>query len=258
MTVAALLAGAERAPGRLVTRVPDTWMQGRSVYGGLQAALGHEVARSAAAALPPLRSMEVAFVGPLTGRIEASATLLRQGRSTAFVRAELAGEAGLGFSATFMFTAARPSTLDHENAPSPSAPDPDTAAVVRMPAERTFFAHNLEYRHATERADRSTPRLLRWVRLVDRIGLDPVTELLTVADALPPAAMAIMPASGPVSSTTWLLNLLRPAPETRDGWWLLRADAEQVRDGFSSQSMAIWSRDRQPVAAGMQSVAVFV
>lgn len=62
----------------------------------------------------------------------------------------------------------------------------------------------------------------------------------------------------PISSITWLINLLQPNPISRDGWWLLRAQAEQARAGVSSQSMAIWDADRRPVAAGMQSVAVFV
>jgi acyl-CoA thioesterase len=62
---------------------------------------------------------------------------------------------------------------------------------------------------------------------------------------------------GPVSSMNWTLNLLQPAPSTRDGWWLLQARAQQVGEGGSSQAMAIWNADGRPVAAAMQSVALF-
>jgi acyl-CoA thioesterase len=66
-----------------------------------------------------------------------------------------------------------------------------------------------------------------------------------------------MTAAGPVSSATWQINLMSRGPETHEGWWLLRAEAEQARGGFSTQSMQVWDADRRPVAIGMQSVAIF-
>jgi hypothetical protein len=57
---------------------------------------------------------------------------------------------------------------------------------------------------------------------------------------------------------TWLCNLLTPTPTTRDGWWLLRAVSEYAANGCSSQTMAIWNADGEPIATQMQSVAIFV
>ena len=257
MSLAALLAGAARASGRFALDLPQDWMQGRTTYGGLSVAIAHEAARQVAEDLPPLRSAQVAFIGPLSGRLAASAELLRRGRSTAYVQADVQGEAGLGLRATFLFAASRPSSLDYENAPAPAVPDPDRAAPVRRPGAAPVFVDRLEYRHASPADAPRAPVLTRWVRLVDREGLDPTTHLLAIADALPPAALPIMTVAGPVSSATWQINLLTLTPQTRDGWWLLRSEAEQARDGFSTQSMAIWDADRQPVATGMQSVAIF-
>ena len=55
----------------------------------------------------------------------------------------------------------------------------------------------------------------------------------------------------------WQANLLTPAPRTREGWWLLRSTGDYAEQGCSSQRMAIWSADGEPMMAGMQSVAVF-
>ncbi len=257
LNLAALLAAAERGQGRLALEMPVDWMQGRTVYGGLSAALAFEAARSCLPDPPPLRSLQVAFLGPFSGRIEASAQVLRQGRSASFVQADVGSEAGLGLRATFLFSSGRPSALEFQDAPAPPAPDPENAAPTRLRAPPTFFSNRLEYRHALPRTEGPAPEFLRWVRLADGQGVDPTTALLAVADALPPAAMPMMAAPGPVSSATWMMNLLTAAPATVDGWWLLRARAEQARDGVSSQSMAIWNRDRQPIAIGMQSVAIF-
>jgi len=51
--------------------------------------------------------------------------------------------------------------------------------------------------------------------------------------------------------------LLTPTPVTRDGWWLLSAQSDYAKNGCSSQSMMIWNADGQPIAQGMQSVAIF-
>ena len=252
-----LLAGAERSAGRLSLTLPQAWMQGRTAYGGLSVAIAYEAARTVADDLPPLRSVQVAFVGPLSGRLTATAEVLRRGRSAAFVRADVGAEAGLGLRATFMFAADRASHLDYEHMPAPRAPDVDAAAPVRRPPLAPVFVDQFEFRHALARDASRAPVMMRWARLAERAGLDATTQLLAIADALPPAAVSIMTAAGPVSSATWQINLLSRGLDTCEGWWLLRAEAEQARGGFSSQSMQVWNADRQPVAIGMQSVAIF-
>ena len=98
---------------------------------------------------------------------------------------------------------------------------------------------------------------LRWVRLNERDGLDPMVELIAVADCLPPAALKLIGGPAPCSSMTWQLNLLGTEPRTADGWWLLRTNADYAKAGSSSQEMMIWSADGEPVAEQMQSVAIF-
>jgi len=61
----------------------------------------------------------------------------------------------------------------------------------------------------------------------------------------------------PLSSMTWMLNVLGPTPATCDGWWLLRANADYARAGSSSQQMGIWNAAGEMVAEQMQSVALF-
>ena len=98
---------------------------------------------------------------------------------------------------------------------------------------------------------------LRWVRLADRDGVDPMVELICIADCLPPAALKLIGGPAPVSSMTWQLNLLGAKPRTENGWWLLRASSDHAKDGSSSQTMAIWNSHGTPIAEQMQSVAIF-
>ena len=61
----------------------------------------------------------------------------------------------------------------------------------------------------------------------------------------------------PLSSLTWIVNLLTATPTTRDGWWLLHAESLHAVGGGSSQTMTLWNADGEAVAQGMQSVAIF-
>ena len=79
---------------------------------------------------------------------------------------------------------------------------------------------------------------------------------MLLADALPPGVMPLT-GSVPISSMTWLINLLTPLPQTDDGWFLLQALGNYAEKGCSSQNMAIWNTRGEAVAVGMQSIALF-
>ncbi len=234
--------------------IPTTWQQGRTAYGGLSAALALHAARGVEPDLPPLRSAQVSFIGPLSGEVTVRATKLRRGRNAAFVQADVASEAGLGLRATFVFMAPIASTLslDQGGAPSFPVPGPDTKTYHGMAA--VPFTQNFEL--VDQRDGLAPAEWLRWVRLREREGLDPEVAFLAIADCLPPAALKLVGGPAPLSSMTWLVNLLRP-PVTEGGWWLLHAAADHARDGASSQRMAIWNADGAAVAEQMQSVAIF-
>jgi acyl-CoA thioesterase len=128
-----LIAAIARDGDGFVTRVSDDWTQGRTAYGGLSGALCVEGAQRALADLPPLRSAQFAFVGPATGQLRIRPTLLRRGKSTAFVGVDLEGEAGLATRALLCFGAARASRLTH--------PAPHAAKVPPPQACEGFFRH---------------------------------------------------------------------------------------------------------------------
>ncbi|MGI4949547.1 MAG: thioesterase family protein [Janthinobacterium lividum] len=240
--------------------VPDNWLQGRTAYGGFSAALALHVAKASDPGLPPLRSAQIAFIGPLAGEVTVMARRLRRGRNAAFVQADVTSDAGLGLRATFVFMAPLESEISHGVgvAPDVTAPDPDAPSVRAPPG--VVFAQNFSF---VERRDPAADRMangatwLRWGRLRERDGLDPEVELIAVADGLPPAALRLAGRPAPVSSMTWQLNLIGP-PVTSDGWWLLRATSDHARAGFSSQAMTIWNASGEPVAEQTQGVAIFV
>jgi hypothetical protein len=179
--------------------------------------------------------------------------LLRRGRNSAFIGVDVAGDDGVGLRALFLFMTARESEVRHGDlsVTPPSAPEDEAVDGAGI---GPGFLVNFELAKAGEPRPGSW---LRWVRLKNREALDAEVELLAIADALPPAAMSVATRWGPISTTTWQLNMIG-APVTRDGWWLLGADVLHAADGNSSQAMTIWSRDGTAVATATQSVALFI
>ena len=252
------LAASRPTPDGLVAAITETWMQGRTSYGGFSSALALVAAQRLADDLPPLRSATIAFVGPLAGKVTVRAKFLRRGRNASWVAAEVESEAGIGLTATFVFMGPVASKLHLHEAPPPAGwIAPEEASPFPTDRPSPGFTQHFERRFATPRTADKRPELNWWVRPRDAAGLEPMVALLLTADALPPGVMPLMGEWVPVSSMTWIVNLLTPAPASRDGWWLVRAAANYAENGCSSQDMGLWNADGEAIAAGMQSIALF-
>ncbi|WP_164117193.1 thioesterase family protein [Sphingorhabdus sp. Alg239-R122] len=256
-SLAQILGSMARADNSWTVTIPGTWMQGRTSYGGLSSAVAHHCATACVTDCPPLRSAQIAFAGPLAGDVTITAELLRRGRNTAFVETRTTSRDGTGLACNFIFMNPRVSTVEHNDISAPDFPPPPGKDDIRNgPPE--FFTHHMDYPEKRLELGLGTPKLMQWHRLRERDGLDPITELLCVGDALPPSAMGLMTEPGNVSSMNWQVNMLTNTPQTKDGWWLLESETHHAHDGASSQYMTVYNSDRKPVMRAMQSVALFV
>ena len=264
MNLAGLLAAAEPLYDGFRLAIPETWHQGRTAYGGLTAALALHAARQVGGeGIPPLRSAQVSFVGPVYGEIEARARVLRRGRNAVWIAAELlrANERGgeVGTAATFVFMNPVENQLQLKyQRDIPGLIPVDDAPVREPPPGPVRLLQHMDVRFALPRGGEARPETCWWLRANERDGLDLTMQLLLCADAPPPGVFAVLPRPvPPISSMTWLLNLLTPALETRDGWWLMRVTGDTSDQGCSSDRTEIWNANGEAVALGMQSVAIF-
>lgn len=237
--------------------IPDDWLQGRTAYGGLSAAIALHCAMRSDDDLPPLRSAQVSFIGPLAGPILVTAHRLRRGKNAAFIQADVESQAGLGLRCTFVFMRAIESEVDHQTTNLPDFPKPGPGDTTYKGFAHVPFTRNFEFVDRRDGPELKPAEWLRWTRLNERDGIDPMVELIAIGDCLPPAAMRLLGRNVPMSSLTWIMNVLGPIPATEDGWWLLRSDADYARAGSSSQVMGVWNAAGEMVAEQMQSVALF-
>jgi acyl-CoA thioesterase len=242
--------------------VPPDWMQGRTLYGGISAALAlHAVkAEHDETELPPLRSGQISFIGPASGHITIRTDMLRQGKSSRFIAADVMDDGTITCRAVFCFGNARASALDQTRLPMPTLPPPEECPNFFHEALSPAFSRHFDARIAMGSrpvTGAAEADVALWLRCKDAGVADFDTLLLALADAPPPAAMAMYTAPAMISTMTWMLTRLSTPAAGSDGWLLCRATSQQARDGYSAQVMQMWSPDGVAVLSGLQSVALF-
>jgi acyl-CoA thioesterase len=258
MELAEVLAGVvDDGDGGYGAEPPDDWRQGRTLYGGLTAALCAQAAQLAVQSPAPLRCLQVAFVAPAAGRVRAVPSLLRQGRSAAFVGVDAWADAAICARATLTYGFARESESAHDHAPAPPVAAPDRCPPALRDAEAPAFIGHFDVRHAGGERPFSGghPEFTMWARHRDSSGVEPAIALIAIADVLPPAAAVASPTRRPISSVTWSIDLVAPIPPTE--WYLLRSASQFSADGYSLQTMGCWDVNGRCLALGRQLVAVF-
>lgn len=262
--LSALMANVTPQGDAFAASISEDWLQGRAVYGGLSAALCLQATLEQFDDLPPLRSVQMTFVGPAGSAVEIRPTLVRRGKSTAFVTVDLFSNDKLAVRAAFCFGADRQSQLSIRDLPMPEVASPDACESFFEGRGRERVAPNFTQhfnsRHAAGAVpvtDAEKPDFTVWLQHRDDAAHAGVVGLVALADALPPAAMACFAEPAPISTMTWMFDILTDAPDTDDGWWLCRSAAESTAAGYSSQRMQMWNTAGEPIIAGRQNVAIF-
>jgi acyl-CoA thioesterase len=252
-----LMNAMERHDGAWTVFPGEDWRQGRTLFGGLIAALCLEAAAREFTDLPPLRSAQFALIAPPSGTVRIRAELLRRGKSTVFVSTDLFGEGGLATRATLCFAQARPSAHAFQGMKAPAVVHPDLCPPFpRKPAfaqhfDAGFAGGSMPYSQAED------PTTLLWYRLRDDAKNVTLPMLTAIADAAAPAMMARLSEMPPLSTMAWAIDYLSEQPITEDGWWLLRTSAESARNGYATESVTIWNSNGEPILVGRQTLALF-
>lgn len=253
-----MVRGLSGADGTLSAKISTHWMQGRTAFGGITAALALAATRQARPDLPALRSMQVSFLRPISEDVTFQVTAIREGRSSSFFQVDCLSEDKIGARCTFVFGADRDSAITHDFGDAPQVPDvDDLPELVRRSKAPSFFS-NFEARMADGDpliSGSTRPEVVVWSRLVERDDIDPEIAFVCNADSLPPAAMTTFTQPAPISTITWSLDMARCPVDT--DWTLTRTTSKQAANGYSVQDMEIRARDGRLLASAQQMVALF-
>lgn len=240
---------------------PD-WLQGRSGYGGWQAALALAAMRAVLGEAPPLRSLQSNFIAPVPpGRVTANAELLRRGRSVAQLEARISVDGRTAFIALGIFGAERETAIQlRPTPPSISIIPEDLMDWPCVEGVMPVFMRNFHLRWATGTPPYSGDTSAD-AQIYVRFRQDPVateTHLVCLADAIPPSALSVLRTPAMLSTINWSLEVLSlPTAEDAADWFCFDTSLTAAHSGYAWENTAIWSRRGELIALSRQCVAVF-
>lgn len=258
MTFDELMQAVTRDGDHFKTNPGEDWRQGRTLFGGLSAALCLSACQRLVPDLPPLRAGQVAFIGPSAGEGILVPTLLRRGKSVTFMGCDLIADGALATRAIFTFGGPRETSFQARAPKAPRVTAPaDTPDLWKT--TKPAFTQHLDQRlvmGARPGSGASTGDLGVWVRHATAVAPS-TAALLALGDALPPATLSRATAPTTISTMTWGFDLFDPVHHGGTGWYLVRSTDDGVGEGYAGQAMSMWDEGGNPVLIARQSIAVF-
>jgi acyl-CoA thioesterase len=258
----------DSAAGGEATIAPG-WGQGRATYGGLVAGLLVARAEALLGGGRRLRSASVAFVGPVApGAVTLDGTVLRSGRSVTQVHVTLIqdGEPRALLLASFGDDRETAIAVDATHrSPPPDLPPPEAIEprpyVPGVMAE--FFTH-FELRYvgaALPMSGAPEPDFGGWMRFAAPPKRFGDRELVTLADAWPPAISPMLQLPAAMSSLAWTFEPVAwPSPgehDAPDAHWQYDVRTLAAGDGYAHTRARIWDTHGRLRALSGQTVAYF-
>ena len=259
MRLSVLLSRIQAADGASTVHVPDDWLQGRTLFGGMQAIVALAAMRSLAPQAP-LRSLQVTFLAPVPGGpVQARARILRSGKSATHVEARIVDGDNTLALMVGVFGLPRSSALTLRPR-QPAVTPGDPFEMQWIPGVAPNFTQHFNARwivggppwSGVERADNVIELGMR-----DE-GNATESHVIAMADFIPPIALSYLRTPVAAASLTWMLELLGEEVSSLplDGW---RMDATMTaaHRGYVNQSLTLWGPGGVPVALGRQTMVVF-
>ncbi len=243
-----------------LAQAPESWRQGRAMFGGVVAAAALARAREHADGRIPV-TMQLVYSGPVTGPSTVTVTPLSSGRSYTSVRSSIHEGDKLRCSADVCFGVPRPDTVRMQ--PPLKADLPDRDSLMEAPFLKGMMPDFLQH-FAIRYSGGGLPFtgsnsswLAGWCRHRTPAG-SAHEALIGLMDAWPTPALSIMTAPHAASTVSWSLSFVDvPDTVTTDDWFFFDYRCTSAANGHTHNRGRMWDASGKLVAEGRQLIAVY-
>lgn len=254
--------------GRWIGRFDETWLQGRTAFGGLVSGAALRAMREVLADdARACRTLTSSFLAPVRADADAllSVEVQREGRSITFVEARITQSDALCATVQGVFGAPRESGITVE--PTRWTPDKSHQDGMIFPfiqgVTPNFTRHfNMSWTEGDIPFTSGSQRhLAGWCRLAsDGAAPDPApadVALIGLLDAWPAPVLGMMDRPAPASTVRWSAHLIDPARYVPGAWLGFRSEALTGHDGHVTTRGTLHDAEGHLIAWMEQLVAVF-
>lgn len=249
--------------------VPDNWAQGRTVYGGLSAALIYQkmqamVQQDKTDEIRPVRYLNYSFIGPLmtNAPISIEVDLLRAGRSATQLMAKVKQQGEICIVAQGCFGIKRKSKLQSINKKTHNMSIPKKGNFLpQIPKIVPKFLRHFELSLQQGRLPFMHSKkdyLHGWMRFKKQPSEFNDAHLIAAIDAWPCTVLQQLKLPAPASTMNWNIEFPQNSalPKAND-WIAYQAHTEHASDGYVFSDAQLWNADGGLLALSRQTVGVF-
>ncbi|MFT2090505.1 thioesterase family protein [Paraglaciecola sp. 2405UD69-4] len=242
----------------------NAWTQGRTIYGGISAALIYKAIRESVSSDSQMRSFNTAFIGPIEANkaISIKVEILREGKNVTQVMGHITQNGKIAVMSQASFGVNRQSKiLVHNKLPHELNGPIKSNFLPAIPKVTPKFIGQFEL----AKSDGGWPftgskksHTYGWMRY--KVPPKAFTEahLVGLIDVWPPTVLQQLRWPAAASTVNWNLEFIHPQQEVSPlDWFVYKAKTRHAQDGYANTEAEVWDSNGDLVALSRQTVAVF-
>lgn len=244
--------------------VPNDWMQGRTAYGGLIAAMSLKSMRDHVPQGRKIRSLLVSFVGPVNSDPFVIKTQpLRSGKSVTTIEAKIIQNGKICSAAIGSFGADRDSKIGISPVDRLDMAEPPNALELPYIEGLTpAFTRHFNYRWAIGELPFSGgggKDLGGWINFREKVNCLTEEWLIALVDAWPTPVLSKLKEVAAASTLTWALEFvhLDRVPCSENEWWAYHCEVGSAERGYAHERSRVWDPEGRLAVFSHQTIAVF-
>lgn len=244
--------------------ISKEWSQGRTVYGGVSAAMLYSSAKPYIEEGRVLRSMSTNFVGPLIAgeAFSISVEIVRSGKNVSQLQSRAIQKGKVCVLSQLCFAAGRASKVvvantDNHNLSLPTKAKYFPPIPKLVPSFLKHFDLCIQEGGAPFLGSKSS-HYHGWMRYKNAPLEINEAHIIGLIDVWPPTLLQMLKWPAPASTISWNLEFIYPHREIlATDWFAYKAETRQASGGYGHTEATIWDAHGEVVALSRQTVAIF-
>jgi acyl-CoA thioesterase len=247
--------------------VNSSWGQGRTLFGGMSAALALDGISQQVDSQRPLRSLAVNFTGQALAETPLSITIqpLSNGKSISQINGQVLQNDRVVTQVCACFGVERESSI---NINSPQIELPTLGTHPRLSYMKGLtpeFVQHFEFEYTKGQfpfTNSPLNELAGWVRFKKSGSEFTEAHLIALIDAWPPTVLQKLKGFAPCATVSWNIEIVQPLslleqPLNADDWLYYEADIKQAHHGYAHTEAKVYTANGTLLALSRQLIAVY-